>query len=63
MDEDYGEIRIEVMVPGSRTGNGHPRKLTLSQKLPADRIRIPVWCLPAAMERAARALLISMRFR
>lgn len=55
-----GEVRITVRLPDSY---GEPRVLSYSQLLFPDDIRIDPGVLPAEVERVARLLITSMRFR
>ena len=63
--EDCAEVRITVRVPGANTEDGEPVRLTYSQVMLPEEVRIQDvrTALPPAIERAAKSLILSMRFR
>ena len=62
---EFAEVRITVRLPGKCTESGTPEKFGYVQlMLPEDiRIQNPRRTLPYVIERAAKALMTSMRFR
>jgi hypothetical protein len=59
----FGEIRIEVRLPGPCTDNGEPIIFTLSQLLTPEEIGIKPVLVPEIVRRVARILMGAMTFR
>lgn len=61
---NYAEVRITVRVPGSLIEADGPQIFGYSQLIPAYQVRMPIRrALPFTLEKAARDIEVSMRFR
>lgn len=61
----YAEVRITVLLPGSLTSDGEPKKFGYSQLMLPEEVRManPEVTLPYLIQRAARGLMVGMSFR
>lgn len=63
--DGYAEVRITVRIPGSISESGEPEVFGYSQLLTPEEVRIqePRKFLPSVIERAAKSVMLSMRWR
>lgn len=61
----YAEVRITVRLPGSFTESGEPEKYGYSLSMLPEELRMENYphVLPRELERIARLLVMSLRFR
>lgn len=62
---DYAEVRIVVRLPGTLTDSGEPVIFQYNQLMMPEEVRMSdiYKTLPYVIERAAKGLMMSMRFR